>query len=632
MASVIGALPEKNSSERERKSIVLTFGVVFLFLILILRLFFIQIFEGDKNFAQSVDNQVIQEIIKAPRGFIYDRNGVILAQNRPSYSVGIIPVLVPKKYNIIEPLLKIKDRNGVALFDSTELVESISRIKRRSLSQFAVLQEDISFDYVSVISEHSSQLPGIIIETSMRRDYPVGMSCFHVIGYLGGIDPSQLDTLKFMGYEKSDFIGKAGIEKQYENILHGQDGLHYIERNAHGRRLRVAEEYPFKEPIGGSNVYLTIDANMQKITYESFEDTMKGAAVALDPRTGEVLCIVSVPSIDPNIFSLDTKLREGQWKKIVNDLMKPLNNRAVVGTYPPGSTFKPVAALAAVDSAHLDPNARFPKSCTGAFRIGSRVAKCWYHNGHGSLNLYDAIKVSCNVYFYQLGLRVGDKLINHYVDILGMGEKTGIDLPVESNGYKSGEEAYNERFAKRNWKWSEGLVLDLAIGQQQIFTPLQLAVMVGALGNGKERYKPYLLKEVVYADTEIVFRREISEEMYSLESIKPKSIEIVKRGMNNVVEEGGGTGRRARVEGIPVGGKSGTAQNPLGGDHALFIAAAPMDNPVIAVAVVVENVGGGGSKFAAPIVGNILNYYFDNTEEGQKIAAKYRKINKTEYK
>jgi penicillin-binding protein 2 len=283
-----------------------------------------------------------------------------------------------------------------------------------------------------------------------------------------------------------------------------------------------------------------------------------------------------------------------------------------------------VSALAGTDSTHIDPKSKFAKNCTGSFKIGNRVAKCWYHSGHGYLNMFDAIKVSCNVYFYQLGLKVGDKIINHYVDILGMGGKTGIDLPVESKGYKSGEAEYNERFRNRNWKWTEGLVLDLAIGQQQIFTPLQLAVMVGAISNGKERYKPYLLKEVVYDDDEIIYRRDISDDVYSLKSIKEKSIEIVKKGMSNVVEEGGGTGRRARVPGIPVGGKSGTAQNPLGGDHALFVAAAPLDDPAIAVAVVVENVGGGGSRFAAPIVGNILNYYFDETDEGIIIAEKYR--------
>ncbi|MCL1946716.1 MAG: penicillin-binding protein 2 [Chitinivibrionia bacterium] len=620
---ITNAITEKNTQERMRRRIVLLIIVGFMFSILIARLVFIQIIEGDKNYAQSDDNRIVQETIKSPRGVIYDRNGVVFAQNRPSYSIGIIPVLVPKKYPIATNLLKIKDGDGVSLFDSTQLVTAISYARRKS-SQLTILREDISFDFVSVISEHSGDLPGIIVETTMRRDYPVGKNSFHIVGYLSPIDSLQFDTLQIRGYERNDFIGKAGIEKQYEEFLRGEDGSHFIVRNAYGRRFGVEKNYPSKEPVQGSDIHLSIDAKMQEIAFESFADTMKGAAVALDPRTGEVLCIVSVPTVDPNIFSLEGKARERQWRIITNAPGKPLNNRAVVGTYPPGSTFKPVAALAATDSMRISPTAKFAKSCTGSFKIGNRTAKCWNHRGHGLLNMYDAIKVSCNVFFYQLGLRVGDKVINHYTDIVGMGEKTGIDLPVESNGYKSGEQAYNERFRSRNWRWTEGLVLDLAIGQQQVFTPLQLAVMIGALANGKERFTPYLAKEIISADGDTLFSRTKGDNHYSLEKVKRESIEAIKKGMANVVEEGGGTGRRARVAGIPVGGKSGTAQNPHGGDHALFVAAAPLDEPTIAVAVVVENVGGGGSMYAAPIVGNILNYYFDETPEGREIAEKYR--------
>jgi penicillin-binding protein 2 len=595
-----------------------------MFSLLIVRLVFIQIFDGERNFAQSIDNQVVQETIKAPRGIIYDRNGVVLAQNRPSYSVGIIPILVPRHFPIVDNLLKIKDRNGVALFDSTELSAAILRARRRSTSQLAILREDISFDYVSVISEHSASLPGIIIETSMRRDYPLGESSFHVVGYLGGIDSVQFDTLQFMGYERNDFIGVAGIERQYEHYLHGRDGSHYIERNAFGRRLGVVRHFPSNEPIRGSDVHLSIDAKMQRVAFESFADTMRGAAIVLDPRPGEVLCIVSVPSVDPNIFSLDRRTRDRQWRIVTNDPARPLNNRAVVGTYPPGSTFKLVSALAATDSLNLSPNSRFSRSCTGAFRFGNRIARCWNRSGHGSLGMYTAIKVSCNVYFYQLGLLVGDAVINHYTELVGMGGRTGIDLPVESSGFMSGREAYNERFRRRNLRWTEGLVLDLAIGQQQIFTPLQMAVMVGAIANGVERFQPFLARKIIDADNEIIFDREVGDRRFSLESIKRESIEHIKRGMSDVVEELGGTGRRSRVPGIPVGGKTGTAQNPLGGDNALFVAVAPLDDPSIAVAVVVENVGGGGGRYAAPIVGNILNYYFDETPKGREIASRYR--------
>ena len=618
------ALPEKSTQERVRKSFIMTLTVALMFLILIVRLVFIQIFSGDENFVRSVDNQVVQETIKAPRGIIYDRNGVILAQNRPSYSVGIIPISVPRNFPIVDNLLKIRDRDGVALFDSTELVNAISRARRRSTSQLAILREDISFDYVSVISERSAELPGIIIETSMRRDYPGGEHIFHVVGYLGVVDSLQFDTLRFMGYERNDFIGRAGIERQYEHNLRGTDGSHFVERNAFGRRLGVVANFPSRAPIKGDDVHLTIDAKMQQIAFESFADTMRGAVVALDPRTGEVLCIISYPSVDPNIFSLDVRSRDRQWRRVTSDPMRPLTNRAVIGTYPPGSTFKAVSALAAIDRNFIEPTGKFPRSCTGAFRFGNRTARCWHRSGHGSMNVFDALKVSCNVYFYQLGLRVGDEIINYYSALLGLGGRTGIDLPVESAGYMSGREAYNERFRRRGWRWTEGLVLDLAIGQQQIFTPLQLAVMTGAICNAKERYQPFLAQKIVDSNNEIVFHRERGDNVVSLGEIKPASFDVIKKGLVHSVHEGGGTGRRARVDGIPVAGKTGTAENPLGPSHALFVAAAPMDNPAIAIAVVVENVGGGGGRKAAPIAGNILNYFFNETEEGREIAAQYR--------
>ena len=618
------ALPEKSTQERVRRSVIMTAVVALMFLALIIRLVFIQIFSGDENFVRSVDNQVVQETIKAPRGIIYDRNGVILAQNRPSYSVGIIPISVPRNFPIVDNLLKIRDRNGAALFDSTELVNAISRARRRSTSQLAILREDISFDFVSVISERSAELPGIVIETSMRRDYPGAESIFHVIGYLSIIDSLQFDTLRFMGYQRNDFIGRSGIERQYESFLRGVDGSQFVERNAFGRRLGVAANFPSKAPIPGDNIYLTIDAKMQRIAFEAFEDTMKGAVVALDPRTGEVLCIVSFPSVNPNIFSFDSRTRERYWRRVVNDPARPLTNRAVVGTYPPGSTFKAVSALSAIDRNFIEPTGRFPRPCTGAFRFGNRTARCWYRNGHGPMNMFDAMRVSCNVYFYQLGLRVGDVIINHYSSLLGLGGRTGIDLPTESAGYMSGREAYNLRFRNRGWQWTEGLVLDLAIGQQQIFTPLQLAVMTGAICNTQERYRPFLAQKIINSDGEIVLNREVGDAVFSLSEIKPSSFEAVKRSLLYSVHEAGGTGRRARVDGIPVAGKTGTAENPLGPSHALFVAAAPMDNPAIAIAVVVENVGGGGGRMAAPIAGSVLNYFFNETEEGQKIAAEYR--------
>lgn len=609
--------------ERAWKSKVLSIGVLLLFLLLGVRLFFIQIVFGEKNLSLSINNRVSIETIKASRGIIYDRNGLVLARNRPSYSLKVIPYHIPKGYDLTEKLLKIRSRDGVPLFDSTELAKKMKYASYRS-SRLTLLKEDISMDYVSIIREHSMELPGIEVTTESRREYPLGPDTYHVVGYLGKIPKEKTDSLKALGYQASDLIGKAGVEQQYEDLLHGADGIRYVEKNVYGRRLGVVKDMPVVKPERGKNIYLTIDAELQQVAAQGFADSLKGAAVAIDPRNGEVLAMYSNPSFNPNIFSLDPKVRAKMWRKATFDSNRPLTNRAVNGSYPPGSTFKLVSGLSFIDSGKIHTHAHMKQPCKGAYRIGNRIARCWYSGGHGYMDLQDALKVSCNVYFYQAGLIVGDEVINDYATRLGLGVKTGIDLPHEKKGWLSGEEAYNERFKNkkpRPWKWTQGLVLDLAIGQAQVFTPIQLAVMISALGNGKERYIPFLLKEVRSGEGAVLEQISVVDSVDL--HVKESSIADVKEGMRRVVMEPGGTGRRARVPGIVVGGKSGSAENPHGEKtHALFVAAAPLDNPVIAVAVVVENAGHGGAV-AAPIAGDILRYYFENSSEGQKLVKEY---------
>jgi penicillin-binding protein 2 len=377
------------------------------------------------------------------------------------------------------------------------------------------------------------------------------------------------------------------------------------------------EHMPRKDPVTGDDLYLTIDSRLQKVVHNTFPDTIKGAVVAINPQNGEVLVMYSSPAVDPNIFSLATSLRAKSWAMAALDTNQPLNNRATSGTYPPGSTFKLVSGLAGLDTKEVSSKGYMSRSCTGAYRIGSRLAHCWYLKGHGRLNVRDAVKVSCNVYFYQLGLRIDDKNINYYAEKLGLGHKTGIDLPHEKRGWLSGEKAYNKRFAKRKWKWTKGLVLDLAIGQAQTFTPIQLAMMVGGLGNKRAIYTPFLLKEVRSRNGEMISQA-VPEIKYKL-NFNDTAIEVINLAMEDVVIRAGGTGRRVRVDGVRVGGKSGSAENPHGEKtHGLFIACAPLDNPVIAVAAVLENAGHGGTV-AAPVIGALLNYFFKETEEGKKL-------------
>ncbi len=606
--------------DRTQKSLWLSGIVTFFFLILFIRIFYLQVIQAETNIRLSKENQMQLKTLKAPRGMLYDRNGEVLARNRPSYSLGILPYTMKKEVDVVANLLKIRDKDSLPIFDSLVLAK---RIKKAMYRRFDVtrLKEDISIDIVSIIEEHSMELPGILVQTEARREYPLGPVSFHVLGYMSEIPEAIFDSLKELGYRYGDNIGQAGIEKQYESIIHGKDGLEYIEVNAYGRSLGPIAHMPRIDPLPGNSMYLTIDARLQRVAQEAFPDTCKGAVVAINPQNGEVLAMYSNPSVDPNIFSLAATLRSKSWAQAARDPNLPLNNRATNGTYPPGSTFKVVSALAGMGCGKINPKAFMPRSCTGAYRIGNRVAHCWNLKGHGRLKIREALKVSCNIYFYQLGLKVGDRIINYYAENLGLGQITGIDLPNERKGWLSGEEAYNIRFAKRGWKWTKGLVLDLAIGQTQLVTPLQLALMCGGLGNGDVIYTPFLLKEERSYDG-IVIRQLEKHVRYSL-NIDADLKKTLHEAMEDVIVAAGGTGRRARVLGMRVGGKSGSAENPHGEKtHGLFIACAPIDNPVISVAAVVENAGHGG-RVAAPIVGSILRYFFAETEEGRRLVEEY---------
>lgn len=617
MARIVDGTPRIRSVQSKNLIVIIAIP----FLLLFSRLFWLQIMQGQKFLELSNRNRVVLETLPASRGVIYDRNGVVLARNRPSYALNFLPYEVPKGYDIREKLLKIADRQGVPLFDTLELDKLLEQtIYRRS--KIHRLKEELSMEYVSVIREHMAELPGIDILAETRREYPLAEMCNHMLGYLGTIPVENADSMKLLGYQPSDLIGKAGIEQEYQDILRGKDGIRYVEKNVYGRRLGVVSNMPDILPERGKNLYLTIDTDLQKSAMDAFPDSIRGAVVAIDPRNGEVLAMISNPTFDPNIFSLDPKKRAKEWAKVALDPARPLSNRAVNGVYPPGSTFKLISGLSFVDHGSISSTGHMGKSCGGYYRIGNRVARCWFPSGHGYTDLADAIKVSCNVYFYQGGLLVGDKVINDYSTRFGLGVKTGIDLPYEKSGWQSGEEAYNERFKKKKgWRWTPGMVLDLAIGQQQVFTPIQLAVMVAALGNEKNRYAPYLLKEI-RTGTEKIDKRFQSTDTIPLNA-KHISILQVKEGMRRVVMEPGGTGHSSTVPGIVVGGKTGSSQNPHGDKtHGLFVCVAPLENPIIAIAVVAENAGHGGSV-AAPVAGAMLRHYFENSVEGRRVMAEH---------
>lgn len=613
----IGSNLQDEQQERIRKSSLICVCIGGLFFVLLMRLIWLQIIDAETNIKLSNENGMQLHTIKAPRGTILDRNGKPLVRNRPSYSLCVLPYKLKKRKHTIENLLKIRDIDGFPLFDSLDL---ITRLHVATFRRFdpTVIKEDIAMDIVSIIEEHSLELPGIAVETESRREYPLGKGAFHVLGYMGGIPEEDFEEHKLKGYGYGDRIGKSGIERQYEDILRGKNGQEFIEVNAHGRNMGAISNMPRQLPTPGLDLHLSLDADLQMVACKSFPDTLKGGVIMLDPRTGEILVLYSSPSIDPNIFSLAPSLRNKSYAAAAMDSSRPLNNRVVSGTYSPGSTFKLITSFTGLETGKINDHSYMSVGCNGAYRFGNRIAHCWQAKGHGRLDMIGAVKQSCNVYFYQMGIMLGDENINKYASMLGLGAQTGIDLPNEASGWLSGEKAYNQRYSKRGWQWTGGMVLDLAIGQAQVATPLQLAVMMAALGNGKNQYQPHLLKTATDRNGKPLIK--IDPIIKNVLNISPEILASMHTAIRGVMEAGG-TGGRASVPGVPVGGKTGSAQNPQGEKtHALLIACAPVDNPVVAIAVVVENAGHGGT-IAAPIAGDVLRYYFQNTPEGKRIVA-----------
>jgi len=603
--------PENLRREINLKTFVFMCSCIIVFSILILRLLQLQYFEFEKNLKMADENRTRKINIKANRGYILDRNGVVLVRNRPSYQISLLYSSLKTKEDtdsVFNRLLRIANSEGKRLLDSSALAFSFERGKWQKF-KYQRLIEDASPETVALFEERADELPGIEILVESRRDYPFGSHGAHIFGYTSEISEEELKKPENADYVMGDRIGKKGLEFSYEKEFKGESGFRYMEVNARGREMGPMPGMPSITPVSGNTLVTTIDWRLQQVAENAIPEDLKGAVVALNPQNGEVYAMVSRPPLDPNIFSLEKRERHKAWASVALDTAKPLTNRAISGVYPPASVFKVITAVAGLESYSLTEHTKYGKSCLGGFRFGNRYAKCWLPRGHGFTNVVNALKMSCDVFFYQAGLDIGIRRISEMAKRFGLGSHLGIDIPNERAGLVIDSTTYEKWFERRGWKWSSGEILNVAIGQGALLvTPLQQTAMIGAITSGKGLYKPHFMKEIKNPNGDVIrtFKPEKISEAYISENTR----KILLKGLDEVVNAPGGTGRRAIVPGVRVGGKTGSAENPHGDKtHAWFVAIAPLNAPEIAVGVVLENAGGGGAV-AAPVAQKILHAYF----------------------
>ncbi|MBR4917381.1 MAG: penicillin-binding protein 2 [Fibrobacter sp.] len=609
-----------NEGVQTRNWHVLVFmaAVIIFFTILLVRLYSLQYTHYDENLQRSENNRLRRVEIVAERGFIYDRNGEILVRNRPSYQIALQAMHLPRKDSlrkiVFDRLLNIKDKDGVRLFDSLSLDTAFQRtrwIKNRPIR----ILEDASPEQVSMIEEHSSELPGVVTLIESRREYPYGTLASHVLGYTSEISEEQLKKPEFAEYSQGDRIGQKGLEQGYDTEFRGKNGMKLVEVNASGREVGQVKGVESMSPEPGLHLISTIDLKLQKVAEAAIADSVKGALVAIDPRNGEILAMVSSPRLDPNIFSLKKRERNKGWAQVALDSMRPLTNRAISGTYTPASVFKLATAGAGLESGILSESKYYPKPCTGGYQYGARYQKCW--GVHGNLNVVHALRLSCDVFFYQAGLEIDMNRINEFARRFGYGEKPlGVDIPGEKGGWLPDSVSFNQRNKRLGWRWARGLILNLSIGQGQLVTPLQQATFIGSLATNKGVYRPHFMKELRDKHGNVVRRYE--PEIIRQGTMKPSTHRVLLAAMDSVVNHPGGTGKRGALPGIRVGAKTGSGEWKKGEKtHAWYAAVAPLYEPEIAVAVILEAAGGGGAK-AAPIARKVLMSYFGIEEEEKK--------------
>jgi penicillin-binding protein 2 len=578
----------------EKKITIAVYVVITLFALFTLRLWYLQIIRGAEYSRIDERNRIRIVEIPSPRGIIYDRNGKPLVKNIPSFDISILREDIPKdaeQLNALAGLLHIK--TGVLK----------SRLKKATSNPFepVKLKQDVSFREVAVIEARKTDFPGLQVEVVGGREYIYKQAASHVIGYLGRLSLEQLKAPEYKDVPKEAFIGQFGAEKVYDKKLRGIAGKKILAVDARGKVIKVVR---ILKPVKGEDIELTIDIDLQVVAEKSLQGKA-GAVVAIDPDSGEVLALASAPSFNPNLFSRGIQYRD--WKRLVNDREKPLLNRSVQSQYPPGSTFKIITAIAALQEGIISRDTHF--YCRGSIFFG-RTFRCWKAEGHGSTDLNQALVESCDVYFYEVGKKLDIDILAKYAFRYGLGSPTDIELEREARGIVPTREW---KLNKKNEKWYTGETLNTVIGQGYLSaTPVQMARLMAAVVNGGRLFNLSILKE---PDGRADVERTIK--------ITPEYIRTIKKALQGVVEDKHGTGRLAHSDVVAVGGKTGTTQ-VVGGvrkgqnvperfrDHAWFLAFAPETKPEIAVAVFVEH-GGHGSTGAAPVAKEIIETFFNRS-------------------
>jgi penicillin-binding protein 2 len=574
---------------------------------LIIRLWFIQIVSGPLYRTQSENNRIHLQKISPFRGMIFDRNGELLVDNRPSYDLYILPEDIQDQQQLLTALRFLLDINPDEISDKLKKTSNIYSFKP------LLIKKDITRDELAAIETNLFNLPGLMVQVSSQRNYIFGNLASHVIGYLGEINENELRSGKYSNNSSGDRIGKSGVEGRWHNYLNGITGGQQVEVDAAGRKLQVLSKKP---PVSGMNITLTIDKNLQSLAEENLKDR-KGAIVALDPNNGEVLAMASSPAVDPNLFI--GGIDKTEWEKMISNSDSPLQNRAISGQYPPGSVFKIIMALAGLEEGIINPEENL--TCTGAFTLGNRTYQCWKEGGHGTVNFHRAVSESCDVYFYKTGVRLGIDKIAYYAKMCGLGQKTGIELSHEAEGLIPTNEWKLKRWGV---PWQLGETVSVSIGQSFVLvTPLQMARLISVIFNGGKLYQPKIVRQIGNYDDNVY---QSTPTLMGEIGVRQENLELLKKALIAVVNEPQGTGARARIKDVKVAGKTGTAQiitleaaknlESEGktadefGDQAWFVAIAPAENPQIALAVLIEH-GGHGASAAAPIAKALIEEYLD---------------------